>query len=174
MPGRLAKVNCPHCGAPIRVDVTSQFAACDYCKRTSFVHRPKEPIAPVQPGYESYGHIQLPPSAVRSPLLFPLLIAFFGFDILVVIGVAVALIAARASSSAPSVTTTSPASPTVPAARGTPDLGTGPCATLVRCCKAIQPENTACNMMIAIPEADCARQVPQMQQAARAMGRRCD
>lgn len=142
------------------------------------MHRPREPVAPTLPGYEDYGHIQLPPSAVRSPLLFPLLIAFFGFDLLIVIGVTVALIVSKASSSAPNAVPTSvPATvtvPSLPAVPAAPVVGSGPCAQLARCCKAIQPDNDACNLMIAIPEADCARQLPQLQQAARAMGRRCD
>lgn len=174
MPARLAKVTCPHCGAPIRVEVTSQFTACEYCKRTSFVHQPTEPVAPAPAGYEGYGHIQLPRSAVRSPLLLPLLIAFFGFDLLVVIGVVVALIVARSPSSAPAYAPaptvgTVPGMPTLPGGSGGPA-----CQQLARCCRALQADRSACDMMAALPEQECAKNLPQMQQAVRAMGRSCD
>lgn len=177
MPARLAKVSCPHCGAPIRVEVTSQTATCDYCKRISFVHRPKEPVAPPMPGFEDYGHIHIPRSALRNAWIIPFVILFFVFDFVVAGVILVAMFVVKKTSPEPTITVqpteytpsvSVESSPTVPLPAGRD------CRRLVVCCKALQPSNQGCDMMGIMGEANCARQLPSMQQAARAMGRSCE
>jgi len=59
-------------------------------------------------------------------------------------------------------------SPTVPLPAGRD------CRRLVLCCKTLQPSNQGCDAMAILGEANCARQLPSMQQAARAVGRSCE
>lgn len=179
----IASVTCPGCGAPIRIDPWSELATCKYCNHISYVHRPKAPVQPLRPGTEHYGHIHVPQSTVNRSVALVLVIAFVAFDMIVGVVIVVAIAASSASRNTVTFTTTSPG-PTVVTLPGNSPTPTpfdivggnsGPnCRKAIRCCKAIQPANTGCDGLGMLGEAECARQSKSLEDAARAMNRRCD
>jgi hypothetical protein len=185
----LAQVTCPGCGAPIRIDVWSDVAICPYCKRSSFVHRPNVPVTPPAPGFENYGHIHVPKTTVNKSIALVLVMAFFGVDLVIGLVVVVAMLVSQAASRTSTISWSSPTPPTInipeqptivtPGANPFPvdmsGANAGPnCQKAVRCCKAIQPQNTGCDSLAMIGEYECGRQVEILETAARKMKKRCD
>jgi hypothetical protein len=176
---RIVKVSCPHCGAPVAIDPWSAVWTCTYCRNRSYVHRPNAPIP--QFGAESYGHIHVPPRAMRKALL--LLVVLIVGPVLVIAGlilvVALVAVQSRRSSSTYFIpaTPSSPLSVTVLPDVSNPgwSMSSGAtCQKWVRCCKAVSAASSGCESMAMLSEQICAQNLPALEAAARALGKRCD
>jgi hypothetical protein len=155
---RLIKVACPECGASMRVDAGATVVTCAYCRKSSFVHWPNQPRpAATAP---DYGHIYVPAKATRTAVVAVLLSALVP-AVIVVVAVEVVIVQ-RAPATVPFTPNEPAASPAKPS-----------CERAVACCKAIQPENAACEGLRIMSERDCSQQIDALASAARAMGRSC-
>jgi hypothetical protein len=156
---RLIKVACPECGAAMRVDAGASVVTCAYCKKSSFVHWPNRPTRTTTA--PDYGHIHVPAKAMRAALAVVLLSVLVPVAIMIVVAVVMILPSAPASA------------PFVPKGRTATTPGGPSCEMAVACCKAIQPQNAACEGLRIMSEADCAKQIDALSTAAKAMGRSC-
>jgi hypothetical protein len=165
----------------MRIDPGSQVVHCGYCRLSSFVHLPNRPDPPPPPGSAHYGHIHVQEKALKTvglifgiTMIAPIVIGI-GITFLVVMGALFATcVAASSRSSRPA-----PPSPVAPAP--TPASGVDPlsCQKAVACCKKVSgragPDAMrACEMLRALPDADCAQQLKSFRTSAASMKLQCE
>ena len=183
---RLLEVQCPRCGAGLRIDPQARLVSCHYCQASSFVHLPNERAAPpIAPGEEGHGHIHVPPQAMKAlgaymalSVLAPIVVMLLGFGIVaVVIVVAVFGAVLRPTprgtvSSSPGGAVTVTPSPAFPGAS---------CFKAAACCKALVASTTrdaqavaACDGLALLSGSECERQHAQLKASAAAVHAKCD
>jgi hypothetical protein len=154
----------------MRIEPNAQVVSCSYCHLSSFVHRPREPVAPAPP---TYGHINLSDKQLRSggAALIPIAIA----GMLVVAGIGAALVMLRR----PAPSQIAPLAPPKQPAE-LPGSTPGPaCEKAVQCCKAVVSISgdasaaRSCEALRALPDADCVKQHASLRSSAKSMGRSC-
>ena len=169
---RLIKVACPQCGAGMRIEANAQVVSCSYCHLSSFVHRPREPVAPAPP---NYGHINLSDRQLRPAGAALIAIPIAIGAVLVVAGAVAALVMVRRP--APSII--APVAPPMQPAE-LPGSTPGPaCEKAVQCCKAVVSVGgdakaaRSCEALRALPDADCVKQHASLRSSAKSLGRSC-
>jgi hypothetical protein len=167
----------------MRIDPHAQIVSCSYCRQSSFVHLPNRPDPTPPPGPQRYGHIHVPPNALRTIGLVVVLTTLAPIAIGVVVigaviaGVLFASFRARPSPPAPEVPRFSPA----PAAPDPPSpADASSCEKAVACCRTVLSSATkdpsqarTCEALRALPPADCAKQLDSFRSSAKSMGHRC-
>lgn len=89
---RLVKAACPHCGAGVSVDPTSDVVTCTFCGTSSFIQRPRRaPTAPMPVVPQGMPTIVVSDDYVKNPA--PALIAIVVLAVVMVAGVAAFLAA---------------------------------------------------------------------------------
>ena len=186
---RLLEVQCPRCGAGLRIEPRAQVVTCTYCSAASVVHMPEERDAPTGVGPDGHGHIHLSPDAVKAlgtfvvmSVLGPIVVALIGVGLVVVIlvGVVVSAVLRPTPSSAPAprptpmpgVTVTGTSSPVTPGM---------PCFKAAACCKALlavhakDPQAVAaCDALMMLGGPECDRQYANLAKSAAAARVRCE
>jgi hypothetical protein len=183
----IAQTTCPGCGAPIKIDVWSQVHTCRFCGQSAFVHRPNQPVLPPPPGQENFRHIHVTSAAVNKSAFLIVIFVFVGVNVLggiitaFVVGLSAigAAVASRPTGPtvrvpSPTVTVVTPTQPAPGPVNGQPQALGPNCQKAIRCCKAISPQNTGCDMMGMLGEVDCARQARTFEDSARSMNKTCN
>jgi len=137
-------------------------------------------VLPPPPGQENYHHIHVNAAAVNKSVLLTVILVFVGVNVFggvitaVVLGLGAIGAAVASNPATPTVTIATPTQPAQgPVNLPTQALGAA-CQKTIRCCKAIQPGSPSCDMMGMLGETECAKQAKALEDAARAMGKRCD
>ncbi len=161
---RLVDVACPGCGAGLEIDLKSEIVLCEYCQKSSFVHRPRDAVTAPSRAQQHYGHIHIPAAAirkVRTALILSMLLPLAA--VLVVVGIVGGVTTRSVRRPSP----VAASAPSLPASAG------ALCAKVARCCRIIQPGNAGCDGMLMLSEAACAPQLEQLRTAATMLGRAC-
>lgn len=180
---RVIKVSCPHCGAGLRINPQATVVTCSYCQRSSYIHLPNRVAPPAPSGTEDYGHIHVSvASRIKRALVVSVVLGLFSVFILALSGVFSVSIF-RDVTSAPRRTSLPASTHTnLPASTRTNHGNTDACDKAVACCKAVlgtvpgrQPQDErVCEMLRALPDAECSKQYETFRKSAKQLGQDCD
>jgi hypothetical protein len=185
---RLLEVQCPRCGAGLRIPPRAQVVTCTYCEATSVVHMPDERgAAPRGIGPDGRGHIHVSPDAVKALGTFvvlsvvgPLVATLVGVVVVVVVVVVIVLTSAFRAT-----TSTAPRPGVVPSpavvVTSSPSAPGMPCFKAAACCKALlavhakDPQAVAaCDGLLMLHGAECDKQYAGLAKSAAAARVRCE